>query len=351
MSIKEIPFYEKGKYAEAAFKWHNVDYLDFFDKIYGKFWNGGAGIGRLREVGLTRIMESENNPFVAEDPGYFDYAHTRKLNTGLWSREHENWGKILEDNGVKVHWIEYPEPPVTAFGPMQHIWAATDLLIIRGGFIIPRMGSYAPALSWGRTEWLARWAFWELGIPVVLTIVGKGVCECGASLALAEDVFCTALSPAYNQEGLDQFIPVLRRTGFKEVLVMRMGGDFYFDWDSGCSAHPDVVIGPLDIGKVIVYKAGIDTQTLKWLHDNGFEIVEINLEEHRKYLPCNLCILEPGKVAMHAGAVEAIKQVRKHGVDVIEIPYENGLKSGGGLACATMLIRRDVGPALEEVRK
>ena len=54
---------------------------------------------------------------------------------------------------------------------------------------------------------------------------------------------------------------------------------------------------------------------------------------------------------MHEGAERAINAVRKLGVDVIKVPYSEALTAGGGLACATMLIRRDPGPSIEEIRK
>ena len=44
----------------------------------------------------------------------------------------------------------------------------------------------------------------------------------------------------------------------------------------------------------------------------------------------------------------AIRAVRKMGIDVIEVPYTEGVKHGGGVSCATMRLKRDVGPKLGE---
>ena len=175
----------------------------------------------------------------------------------LSQRQQENYAKTLEDNGVRVHWIDWGEYPVSAFGPMQAMWAPQELLIINGGAVVPKLGWHP--FSFGRTEFLAEWAFWNLNIPTLLTITGTGVCEIGATVWLAQDVYVVGLSPAYNQEGLDQLLPVVRRTARVDdlkVLTVRCQTDRYFDKRTGGTAHVTNVIGPLDIDKVVVPSAG-----------------------------------------------------------------------------------------------
>jgi N-dimethylarginine dimethylaminohydrolase len=344
-SLQDIPFYEKGK-PPNILAWHNLDYLEIYEKIYGNSW-GANGIGRLREVALTRISEFENCELYKEDPIYFKGFEGELTNIDLWTEQQENYARVLKENGVKVNWIDFePSPPMSAFGPMTNLYAAAELLVVRGGAIVPKMG-WGP-LSIGRSEYLSRWVSWNLNVPILLTVCGKGVCEAGASLFIADDVFVTALSVAYNQEGLDQLIPVLRRTGTSEIVVMKMPGFSYFDAETGCSAHPDMVLGPLDIGKAIIFPTGCDYDTHSWLRNKKYELVEADLREQVNYLPCNLMTLEPGKVIMHSGATTAIRAVRKMGIDVIEVPYSEGVKHGGGVSCATMRLKRDEGPKLEE---
>jgi N-dimethylarginine dimethylaminohydrolase len=344
--LSDIPFYSPNRPPNIS-AWHDLDYLEIYDKVYGNNW-GANGIGKLREVALVRISEYENCPLYLEDPAYFKGFEGEIIDTDKWRDEQESYARILEENGVQVHWIDFnPSPPMSAFGPMTNLYAAAELLVVRGGSIIPKMG-WGP-LSVGRAEYLARWAFWYLNIPPLLTISGKGVCEAGASFFIAEDAFVTANSVAYNDEGLAQLEGILRRTGTKGILVMKMPGFTYFDPDTGCSAHPDMILGPLDIGKAIVFPTGCDYYTHMWLRKKKFELVEANLREQVNYLPCNLITLEPGKVIMHAGAREAINSVRKLGVDVIEVPYTQGVKHGGGVSCATMRLKRDKGPGLEEI--
>ena len=64
----DVPFYE-GKGAEHdPFAWNDLDYLDTYRQIYGRRC-GSAGIGTLREVGITRPSaddEYSNHPYFHE---------------------------------------------------------------------------------------------------------------------------------------------------------------------------------------------------------------------------------------------------------------------------------------------
>lgn len=347
-TLQDVPFYEKGKAPDIG-QWHEMDYLDVYPQIYGRKF-GSNGIGKLREVGLTRITEYERPPLWDQDPEWFagtGVASAGDIDIKEMQWQQENYAGILEENGVKVHWIDFPNPPMSAFGPMQHMWAAQELLVLNGGSVIAKPGWNV--YSFGRTEFLARWAFINLGIPPLVTITGKGVNEAGASLFLAQDVFLTATSAAYNQEGLDQLIPVMERTSGVEKLhvqVMHLSSATYFDVNSGISAHPDMLVGPLDIGKVAIFSPGVDAETHLWLRRHGFELVEVDFAEHLEHCPANLTILEPGKVIMQSESPATVAAVRKAGVEVIEVPYSQFNKAGGGLACATQLILRDTGPSL-----
>ena len=346
--LEDVPFYRKGQGPDIA-DWHNVDYLDLYPKIYGRRI-GSNGIGKLVEVGLTRIREYEKPSLWDEDPAWFEdmgVIAANEIDIKKMQWQQENYAGILEEQGVSVHWIDFPDPPISAFGPMFGMWAAQELLVINGGSVIAKMG-WLP-YSIGRTEYLARWAFCNLGIPPLVTITGKGVNEAGASLFLAQDVFLTATSAAYNREGLDQLIPVMRRTAGIEpfhVQVMHLPSAVYFDPVSGVCAHPDMLVGPLDIKKAAIFSAGVDTATHLWLRKYGYKLVEVDFEEHLQHCPANLTILEPGRVIMQSESPKSIAKVRELGVEVIEVPYSEFNKAGGGLACSTQLILREPGPAL-----
>ena len=344
---RDLPAYVQGDdEAETVRQWHSVNYLDYCDQVMGRPY-GANGIGKLREVALIWPSEHENHPYWEQDPEWFRVrlarAHLKgKPDIDLMIRQHEEYAKLLEQNGVQVHWVELPST-VGPLGPFHRPSGAIgDLFVVRGGVIVGKYGTNP--MNNGRASIFARWAANELGIPTLLTIYGTGVAEVAASIWLAEDVMVTALSASFNQEGLDQFIPVVKASSKDDihVHVMRLANKVFWDQDSGACAHPNVMIGALDLGKVILYPPAVDYGTYHWLRENKFEIIEADHDEHVNQYACNIITLEPGKVMMHAGAKRSIAKVREAGVEVVELEFAAGLSK---LDCATSKLRRDPGPA------
>jgi len=354
-SWDDIPFYEGKGAKQSIAPLHDLDYLDVYERVHGRKI-GCNGIGPLREVALTRITEAENQVY---DPRYPYAADQRFLEAhglgripdiDVCRRQQEDYAAVLEGEGVTVHWIDWGDAPMGAYGPLQATWAAQELLVINGGAVVPKLGWHP--FSFGRTEFLAHWAYWNLSIPTLLTISGKGaVAEAGATVWLAQDVYVAGLSAAYNQAGLDQLLPMVELTaGVDElkVLTIRCQGRVYFDRRTGASAHVTNLIAPLDVDKVLAFKPGIDTETLLWLDRNGYLVVEADFEEHIANDICNLKILAPGRVVMAAEAKRTIEKVRAAGVEVIEVPYSGFQHAGGGFHCTTMEIYRDPGPLMAD---
>ena len=354
--IEEIPFYEKGKRPDIS-KLETLDFLDTKEKVYGRKF-GRNGIGKLKEAALPRITEQElysTHPYFKQDPQYFidtGLGGTEHPDIEKWQEQQGNYAKGLQENGVKVHWIEHPEPFMGPYGPLRVTWACSDLMITRGGSVVQRGGMYAFG-SYGRFDYLARWALINLNIPILLTIHGKAICEANpVSHFLAEDVMVVGISAACNEEGLNQLIPAVERTSGVEnfqVLINRMPLDTYGDWETGTSAHMDMVLEVVDLGKVLIYPPNINTEIIKWLKNHKFEIITVDRDEQIEYFPPNLILLEPGKVLVHEGAKRTIAKLRKAGVQVIEVPYSENIKMGGGLHCALMEIYREPGAFLKDI--
>lgn len=351
-TLNNVPFYKgKGKSLEQnPFDWHDYDYLNYYDQVYGRKC-GSAGIGQLKEVALLRVSEDENytdHPYFHEDPEYMmrdGFFETKVMDTARLSDEQERYAEILEDNGVKVYWIKYPQKPMAAFGPMTNQMSTAELMVVPGGSIIPKKGyALAPTSGFGRAEYLARWAFWNLSIPPLLTVVSNATWVTG--VFLADDVYMQTIGVETNEAGMEQVVPVLKRACGEDLHIQRIyaPGHDYFDRAAGTSAHTDVVIGPLDIDKVLVHAPGIDVDTHRWLWENNYKIVEADHEEQLHYLPCNLVPLESGHVIMHAGAKKTIEAVRKAGVEVTPVAYSEYNRFGAGIHCATMQILREAGP-------
>jgi len=346
-SVAEMPGYVPGEPAQPS-TWHHMDLLEIYPRIYGREC-GANGIGRLREVALVEINEAERFPLYDEDPMYFPQTGLSyfDLDTNRMKDQSAQYQAALEEAGVLVHRVAFPNPPVGAFGPMRGTWAANELLILRGGSVIEKIA--INPFGFGRSEYLAYWAWTQLSVPPLLTIAGEGVAETGPCLWLAEDVFVAAHGLAFNDDGLGQLIPAVARSSklsLAELTVLQIecAGGRYFYPTVGTSHHPDMVLGPLDVDKVIAYPPGLDFVTWSWLKDHDYKIVEIDRDEQLKFAPANVTIIEPGRVIMADGADNAIAECRKLGVDVTTVPYDEFLRSGGGLHCSTLRVWRDPGP-------
>ncbi|MBI2860774.1 MAG: hypothetical protein HYX91_04625 [Chloroflexi bacterium] len=343
--VEDIPFYEQGRPVRADL-WHRVDYLEEYDFTYGKKW-GASGLGRLREAAVVRPTEADLHIFARQDPGFIisisKYAILEK-----WQKEHDDMVQIMRDNGVTVHYIEYPEPKVGAYGPLRSMWAGGEAAIVWGGALVARFG-WAP-LSKGRekvtTEFLVK-----QGCPILLTVIGKGVLETGTMQFLADDCALIGRGVAFNQEGIDQVIPVLRRVGITEIVEVPIASWVESNkWPIAGTYHPDMFMRPLDLGKILIYPGVCGWDAIKWFRDHKFELIEIDADEQKEFLPSNLLVLEPGKVMMHAGAKRTIEKVRKAGVEVIEVPYKENITMGGGISCCVLRMVRDRGPKLADIK-
>jgi N-dimethylarginine dimethylaminohydrolase len=349
-------FYEGHGKPQSIVPLHGLDYLDVYEHTYGRTI-GANGIGRLREVGLSRITDAEDRIYSDEMPyagvpGLLEAhgAGARGLGrlAGLDAAraQQDAYAELLEANGVQVRWIDWGDEPVGAFGPLHAMWAAGELLVVTGGAIVPKRGR--EPFSFGRGEWLSRWLFWELNVPTLLTVAGRGIAEAGTLVWLAQDVFVAGDSIAYDDDGMEQVLGVVERSAGDldvRVLTIHCQGERYFDPATGEAAHVNNVIAPLDVDKVLCYTPGVDTEALLWLRRNGYEIVPVGFEDHALHKACNLMLLEPGRVVMASEARATIERVRAAGVEVVETPYGAFHAAGGGLHTATLQIHREPGPS------
>jgi N-dimethylarginine dimethylaminohydrolase len=346
--VEDIPFYERERMPRADL-WQRVDYLDEYDITWEKKW-GASGIGKLRELGVVRPTEYDFPEFVKQDPAQLGFM--APMNLDKWQKEHDNLVQVLRENGVTVHYIDFPEPPISAYGPMRGMWAG-GACVVWGGAIITRYG-FTP-LNRGREKVVAEWLM-KMGCPILLTVIGKGVLEAGAMMSITDDCIIIPIGLAGNQEAVEQVKPVLEKVGITTILEVHVTGwleSYQLTPEAYLTGtyHPDMFMMPVDLGKILIYPGLCGWQMIKWFRDHKFELIPIDPDEQKVYLPSNLIILEPGKVIMQAGAKKTIAKVRKAGVEVIEVPYSEGFKAGGGIYCATSSwLVRDRGPKLEDMK-
>ena len=119
------------------------------------------------------------------------------------------------------------------------------------------------------------------------------------------------------------------------------------DFEAGGEFHVDMVLGVVDIRKVVVYPGYLDYNIYRWFKEREFQIIEVPKEEHHKFYPANLVLIEPGKIIMAKGATETIRRVRAAGVEVIELDTTGLMAGTNGIRCVTLPLVRDPGPGLD----
>lgn len=340
--LENYPDYEPGKPPRTELL-ERIHYLHEVERIWGKNW-GGCGIGKLREVALIRPHEQEVNPLWEKEPNFFLLRRAR-INLPRLKAALEDYAQLLEGEGVKVHWMEV-EDTMGAYGPMRKMFMGGAILVVRGGAILPRYGQ--TSMVRGRNINFLRFLT-SIGCPILHMVHGSGICEPGVFVPLAEDVVVAGKGSTANDDGLEQVLAVLYRSGIKEVLISHHT-TLYEDFEAGGEFHMDMVLGVVDLGVAVIYPGYLDYQTFRWLREKGFKLIEIPKDEHHQFYPANLVILEPGRVIMPAGAKETIRRVRQAGVEVIEFDTSGLMGGTNGLRCVTMLLLRDPGPRLEDMK-
>lgn len=339
--LKDYPAYEPHK-PPQWYRYHReVSYLDELEKIWGKRW-GAQGIGKLREVAVVRPTEVEVLPLYDQDPEFF-LMHTEKPTLSLMKEQHEQLVKVYEREGIKVHFMEYPSEPKGPYGPLKRSISAAAGFVINGGAIIPRE---ATPYWRGRSKYVAQFLM-GIGCPILYTVHGYGVCEVGAFQRMTDDLIIGMLSPDCNREGLEQVTPILRRAGYKEILVYHSPGllNLYYPDIIGW-IHADMCVAPIDVRLALIYPPWCDYELIRSLMELGYKLIEVPKEEQMKSFACNLVTLEPRRVIMAKGAKETVKALRAEKVEVVEVPYDEVMKYGGGVRCTTMQLIRDPGPRL-----
>ena len=246
--LETLPWFEPGK-PLRNYMLHETDFYDEVEQIWGRPW-GAEGIGRLREVLVSRPTENEVRPEYAEEWQYYYSSASGNADLGRLQAQFDEYYAALESNGVRVNYIEPPVPAIGAYGWIKNlVTLAGGGLVVHGGAVLHRYGLG----SWQR----GREVIWEkvlaaLQVPIYLTIHGKGICEPGAGRWLDEKTFVFNESVVANEEGLRQLEFVLANLGIELVVCHSPG--WYDSTGHGNigTSHMDMVMMTVDKGKVLL---------------------------------------------------------------------------------------------------
>jgi N-dimethylarginine dimethylaminohydrolase len=335
--LEQLPWFESGK---PLRNWllHETDFYDEVEQIWGQRW-GAEGIGTLREVVVSRPTENETRPEYAQEWEYYYSSAAGNADLGKLQYQFDAYYALLEEQGVKVNYIEPPVPAIGAYGYLKNlVTLAGGGLVVRGGAIVHRMALG----SWQR----GREVIWSnvltaLQVPIYLTIHGRGVCEPGAGRWLDSKTFVFNESVVANEEGLRQVRFVLENLGIEFIEAHSPG--WYGTTGHGAigTSHMDMVVMVPDERVAVLAPHLVDYGFVKQLLERDFTIVEVPVEEYWG-LAVNAVTLAPGKVVMNAGSPTVKSELEKLGIEVLEVDFSESHRFAiAGLHCATLELRRD----------
>jgi N-dimethylarginine dimethylaminohydrolase len=335
--LEQTPWFEPGK---PLRNWmlHETDFYDEVEQIWGTRW-GAEGIGRLREVLVSRPTENETRPEYAQEWQYYYSSAAGNADLGKLQAQYDEYYDVLRANGVRVHSVEAPVPAIGTYGYIKNLVTLAGAgLVVRGGVIMHRYGLG----SWQRgREVIWAKAFAALQLPVYLTIHGRGICEPGAGRWLDSKTFVFNESVVANEEGLRQLQFVLEGLGIEFVLAHSPG---WYDSIGGGNigtSHMDMVLLVPGERIAVLSPHLVNYGFVRELVRRDFRIVEVPVEEYWD-LAVNGVTLEPGKIVINQGSPTVVAALEQAGVEVIQVDFSESQKFAiAGLHCATLELVRD----------
>ena len=335
--LESLPWFESGK---PLRNWmlHETDFYDEVEQVWGRRW-GAEGIGRLREVLVSRPTENETRPVYAEEWQYYYSSAAGNADLGRLQAQFDAYYQTLEDQGVRVNYIEPPVPAIGAYGYIKNlVTLAGGGLVVHGGALLHRYGLG----SWQR----GREVIWEqvlaaLQVPIYLTFHGKAICEPGAGRWLDSRTFVFNESVVANEEGLRQLEFVLSNLGIELIVCHSPGWYDSIGHGNIGTSHMDMVMLTVDHRKVLLAPHLVNYGFVRELVRRDYTIIEVPVEEYWD-LALNGVTLEAGKVIINAGSPTVVKALERHDVEVVQVDFSESHRFAiAGLHCATLELQRD----------
>jgi len=304
-------------------------------RVWGRRWGVFNDVGTLRVCAVHRpgkeilvMTEDHYDPdleaLIDENEMWYFRSDTAP-NLKLMQEEHGRLVKVLQENGVDVVPVDGPPRDPSA------VFIRDAAIAVKGGAIICRMGLVGGPHGTGRRgeeAYITR-ALVSLGMPILHTIHGEGLLEGGSFCFIDERHAAVGMSYRQNAAGVDQLETVLRHQGVELIRVPL----------TGYSLHLDRAIVMIDHDKALVDVTRLPYWFLDQLHNLGIETIDC--DPHDNEMTINCLAIAPGKVIMCSGSDRTAEALSHRGVDVIQIPYDENHKNGGGIHCSTLPLVRD----------
>jgi N-dimethylarginine dimethylaminohydrolase len=104
--------------------------------------------------------------------------------------------------------------------------------------------------------------------------------------------------------------------------------------------HTDMTFGMAYYKIAVLWPGGVGYETILWLQEKGIDVIEVSDEELHA-CASNFLPVAPRKVIVSAFHLKMTEELRKKGIEVIELDLSEFAKGGGGPTCLTLPLIRD----------
>lgn len=197
------------------------------------------------------------------------------------------------------------------------------------GAVVSRMASVARAGE----ERYAVHALAELGVPIALTVGGRGTLEGADCMWLAPDKAVCGVGMRTNDEGYAQLRDLLRRNGVECIRVPLAPGVQH-------------LLGLLQIvapDRAMVRVEQADPALLEVLRARGFEVIAVReSDEIVNHLAFNFLVVDRERVIAPSRTPQFHRLLLSAGVEIVAtVEISEYVKAAGGIACATGVLSRE----------
>jgi len=335
--LEKIPFYKKGLPHKPIY---GTDFLDDLEANWGEKWGIWSPYGKIRKIMVYTPGEEQKDSLISKDYQLFNLPEG-PTDFDKLQEEHRSLVAALEAEGIEVVYLNSDRPTIGTYGiPLRSAPYTRETIMVKGGALIERP---VPAYKKG-LEVLHAKRLMELGCPILYTIHGKGAYETSNMVWIDDTSVMLGLGLRGNMEGLVQVEQLLRSQGVEDIHITHLPGYLYTRKHQvgGASGifHVDMAFGMAYYKIAVLWPGGVGYETIRWLESKDIDIIEASDEELHVCAP-NLLPIAPKKVIVSALNLNMTKELRKRGIDVIELDLTEFAKGGGGPTCLTLPLIRD----------